>query len=288
MMPNLMPMQPDWRLRPGHVLVLRTCKADMTSFGGFVWPKQGYVEAPDWLPSLGCGNGLHGLLWGEGRLKYLTDHLSRGADIIWMIVDVHKSMLIFLDDKVKFKNGNVIYAGNKQQALNILYKNAPEHIQRNMILVDDSYTAKAGNSAFAVTEDYGTSTAGNYSVAISKESGKAVTEDYGFSKTGRRGKSYSKLEGISASESFGTSVSGNFGVSISKYAGSSIVGEDGVAIVNSEGLAGSMGAPATLIFRNHSKHVVLSVQNVGPIIPGWLYNSDGVPVKDIDRDYYDY
>lgn len=45
--------------------VLRTCSADMTSHGDFRWPKRGRVEAPDWKPTAECGNGLHGLLWGE-------------------------------------------------------------------------------------------------------------------------------------------------------------------------------------------------------------------------------
>ena len=48
------------------VLVLRTCAADMTSYGGFKWPKSGPVKCDDWKPRAECGNGLHGLLWGVG------------------------------------------------------------------------------------------------------------------------------------------------------------------------------------------------------------------------------
>ena len=29
-------------------MVLRICKADMTSYHGFIWPEKGHVEAPDW------------------------------------------------------------------------------------------------------------------------------------------------------------------------------------------------------------------------------------------------
>ena len=42
------------------VLVLRTCSADMTSSGGFKWPKRGPVSAPDWVDNFECENGLHG------------------------------------------------------------------------------------------------------------------------------------------------------------------------------------------------------------------------------------
>ena len=54
------------KLKKNEVLILRTCNADMTSYGEFVWPELGYVEAPDWEPTETCGNGLHGFLWGEG------------------------------------------------------------------------------------------------------------------------------------------------------------------------------------------------------------------------------
>ena len=49
--------------RPGHVLILRTCNADLTSYGGFQWPASGPVECPDLLvrvaddgdPCAACG-----------------------------------------------------------------------------------------------------------------------------------------------------------------------------------------------------------------------------------------
>ena len=47
--------------------ILRTCAADMTSHDGFEWPREGFVSAPDWKATDACGNGLHGLPWGEGN-----------------------------------------------------------------------------------------------------------------------------------------------------------------------------------------------------------------------------
>jgi len=43
----------DYVLPPGRALVLRTCKADMSSNSeyadGFKWPKSGPVKCDDWL-----------------------------------------------------------------------------------------------------------------------------------------------------------------------------------------------------------------------------------------------
>jgi hypothetical protein len=55
---------------PETVLILRTCKPDMTSYKGFRWPESGPVDCPDWDPKPKCGNGLHGFLWGEGNYHY--------------------------------------------------------------------------------------------------------------------------------------------------------------------------------------------------------------------------
>lgn len=56
------------KAKPETVLVLRTCAADLTSYGGFQWPESGPVESPDWNPIAECGNGLHGWL-GAGDLS---------------------------------------------------------------------------------------------------------------------------------------------------------------------------------------------------------------------------
>lgn len=68
------------------ILVLQTCNADMTGYDGFVWPASGYVEAPDWDPDpeINCGNGLHGLTWGDGDWTML----SRADDAKWLVVEV--------------------------------------------------------------------------------------------------------------------------------------------------------------------------------------------------------
>lgn len=89
---------------PDTVLVLRTCLSDMTSHGGFRWPASGPVEAPDWSPVASCGNGLHGWLWGAGNWGLKT----KGENIKWLVVEVEKSLIVDLRDKVKFPRGIVV------------------------------------------------------------------------------------------------------------------------------------------------------------------------------------
>jgi hypothetical protein len=85
------------------VLVLRTCDKDLKSHGGFQWPASGYVEAPDFKPTEHCGNGLHGLLDGEGDWDLMNWEFDAKA----MIVETDRSQIINLSGKVKFQSGIV-------------------------------------------------------------------------------------------------------------------------------------------------------------------------------------
>jgi len=64
-------------------IALRPFVADVET-GGFVWPRSGPVECPDWDPTPKCGHGLHGVLWGEGA----GNLLSWAEDAQWIVVDV--------------------------------------------------------------------------------------------------------------------------------------------------------------------------------------------------------
>ena len=104
------------------VLVLRTCAADMSAHGGFIWPKSGPISAPDWKPTQECGNGLHGLLWGEGN----GEMLSWASDAAWLVVEVEKATIIDLDGKVKFPSCVVVHCGNRKSATEYLAAHGAE------------------------------------------------------------------------------------------------------------------------------------------------------------------
>ena len=96
-------------------LVLRTCAADQTSYGGFIWPTEigTIVTCQDWNEEAKCGNGLHGLLDGFGDYSLLLEHF----DAIWQIVEVDRDKCIELDGKVKFQSCKLVYSGTMAVAL---------------------------------------------------------------------------------------------------------------------------------------------------------------------------
>ena len=107
------------RATPEKVLVLRTCNEDLTSHGGFRWPKSGKAKAPDWSPVATCGHGLHGLLWGEGAGSLL----NWGGRAKWLVVEVLKSKIVDLNGKVKFPDGKVVFCGERLGATKYLLEN---------------------------------------------------------------------------------------------------------------------------------------------------------------------
>src|SRR5208283_2200365 len=151
-------------------LVLRTCKADLTSCNGFQWPESGHVSAPDWDPKPECGHGLHGLLHGCGDYSCLSDQ----ANAKWLVVKVPKNTCVDIDDKVKFPEGEVIFAGSKDDAIKMIadaYPCEPIPYAKRMV----------GGNGVAVSGDYGTSTSGNGGTSTSVYRGTSISGNYGTS-----------------------------------------------------------------------------------------------------------
>jgi len=153
------------KLKKSEVLVLRTCKDDMTSYNGFKWPREGYVEAPDWQDDYKCGHGLHGLLWGEGDISYLN-LLAKN----WLIVkvDTTKGFCHGKDDminKCKFRCGYVVYCGDRYGAIKLIQKYAPANSIINFAVqtAGDCSTQTAGNESTQTAGDWSTQTAGDCS-----------------------------------------------------------------------------------------------------------------------------
>ena len=175
------------------VYVLRTCNADLTSYNGFRWPASGRVTAPDWKPTIDCGNGLHGLLWGEGH----GGHLSPDADARWLVVGVAEDSLIDLDGKVKFPEGEVVFCGDREGAIaDIIQRGAdPSKVCYNRVYVGDGKTATAGNWGTATAGVSGTATAGYGGTATAGKGGTAIAGDYGAATAGYRGTATAGMDG---------------------------------------------------------------------------------------------
>jgi len=168
------------------VLILRTCDSDLRSWGGFQWPEHGYIEAPDWDPEPCCGKGLHGLLWGEGR----GGLLDWGKKAKWLVVEALASDVVDLDGKVKFKAGEVIYAGSFKGALAVL-DSRPEARKAAVVgaqrLTGTHGTAITGYRGLAVAENYGVAVAGNCGTATAVYRGTATAGDCGTATAGHCG-----------------------------------------------------------------------------------------------------
>ena len=126
-------------------LILRTVDKDRKSYGGFVWPELGYVEATDWQPTESCGNGLHGFLWGEGDGS-LADWSESAKWIVAEIIGEH----IDLGGKVKFRAATVLFCGERIAATDFLAKSGAA--EKAII----GGTATAGYGGTATAGDGGT------------------------------------------------------------------------------------------------------------------------------------
>jgi hypothetical protein len=109
-----------------RALMLRTCKivdghliSPSPGAGGFEWPRSGLVECPDWEPSASCGNGLHGLLWGEGDPGVWE---MNGA---WLVCMVDARDIVNVGQKIKAPRAWVVFVGDRETAWAHLRANDP-------------------------------------------------------------------------------------------------------------------------------------------------------------------
>lgn len=146
--------------------ILRTCAADMISRDGLQWPREGHVEAPDWEPTEECGNGLYGLLWGEGDGSLL----DWSDDAVWVVAGIDE--WVDLGDKVKFPSADVVFAGGRKEATDLIVSlGAKGAVVGASVIAGDSGTATAGYRGTATAGDNGTATAGESGTATAGSGG---------------------------------------------------------------------------------------------------------------------
>ena len=155
------------------VLLLRTCEADGGSYGGFKWPLTvgAEVSCPDWNPVAECGNGLHGLINGQGDWSLVP--ITPGRKII-VFEAVGTVVKLSNGTKAKCAKAIVRWAGESKdwaQALGFIW--ATNNAKPEASATGDSGHASAtGYSGHAsATGDYGYASATGYSgigVALGK------------------------------------------------------------------------------------------------------------------------
>ncbi len=208
------------------VLVLRTCSANMTSSGGFRWPKRGPVSAPDWVDNYECGNGLHGWLWGEGdgTLGHVDTPKAK-----WLVVRVIASEVRHgaghLIGKCKFPRGYVVHCGDRKSATEYIVK----HGANGKAVIGSTVTA--GHYGTATAGDYGTATAGDYGTATAGYKGTATTGDSGTATAGHGGTATAGDYGTATAGDYGTATAGDYGTATAGRGGTATAGHGGTICI---------------------------------------------------------
>ena len=156
-------------------LVLRVCRPDGTSHGGFQWPLTvgAEVVAPDWEANDECGNGLHGWLYGQGH--YGCASYWEKSDAKWLVLEVESERIQMLEGKCKFERCIVRFVGDRAEAAAHLIEHEPKSADVAVIgaslqvgakqsgLVGALGTLTGGYRSTLTGGDYSTLTGGDYS-----------------------------------------------------------------------------------------------------------------------------
>ena len=133
------------------VTVIRTCDGNYRAHSGFLWPAEGYVEAPDFSSEKECGKGLHGLLDGEGDWDLLD--FSFGAKAL--VVETDRGQLIDLEGKVKFRSGIVRKSGDLIDLLCEFFADGVKiRKMTDEIIKSASFSTAAKNSPDTLAQDW--------------------------------------------------------------------------------------------------------------------------------------
>ena len=195
-------------------IVLRVCRSDMSSYGGFIWPTKGRVVAPDWEATQECGHGLHGWFEAQGDAGY-SNYLNE-PDAKYLVLEVETDSIIHLDGKCKFPEADVIFVGSRDEAIAYIEETYP--YLRTMPLLFSNRTV--GDNNVVATGDFGTATAGRYGTATVGDCGTATVGKYGTTTAG----------------ACGTATVGDCGTARAGDRGTATAGECGTATAGSSGI----------------------------------------------------
>ena len=183
--------------------ILKTVNANMQAHGGFVWPTQGPVEAPDWNAEPVCGGGLHGLPNGEGDGS-LLNWSDEAKWVVWEAKD--EEVVIFEGrDKCKAPRGNVLFVGNRKEATDYLQTVCPGRA------IVGAYVVADYQGGHTTAGDRGHATAGNGGHATAGYEGHATAGDEGHATAGDRGHATAGYKGHATAGNGGHATAGNGG-----------------------------------------------------------------------------
>lgn len=97
--------------------------------GGNIYPTEGFISARKFTDDINIEYGLYGIPWGKTK-QLLYEKINKGY---WAVIktEINRDLVKtdFLLNRVKFKQGMILYFGNIYNAGNFLYneKDNPEH-----------------------------------------------------------------------------------------------------------------------------------------------------------------
>jgi hypothetical protein len=210
----------QWTNDEGRVLIVKCVNADMTSYGGFVWPKAGPVTPKTWKRDNECNSGgLFGWAWGMGG-----DGKDPDACGAWLVFSAKPENVIDLGGKVKVVPGedgdcaSVVYCGTQAGAMAFTMQGRLSFIAKNS---RGSASATGYSGSASATGDSGSASATGYRGSASA--------------TGYRGSA---------------SATGDLGVAVSLFDGSAIeIGKNASGIIHSSDFLWTVHVGAVLIVR---------------------------------------
>jgi len=187
-------------------LVLRTCAADQSSYGGFIWPTEigTIVTCQDWSEEVKCGNGLHGLLDGFGDYSLLSEDF----DAIWQIVEVDRDKCIELDGKVKFQSCKLVYSGTMAVALTKMSDYQIDLLIKSNSIMSSQLAASGNYSKLAASGDSSKLAASGYNSKLAASGGSSQLAASGYYSQLAASGDYSKLAASGGSSQL--AASGNY------------------------------------------------------------------------------
>lgn len=210
------------------VLILKVVRPEGNSDfdKGFFYPSTGFVSDPNWDPSPQNGCGLHGLLWGEGSsIGHFPGHR-------WLVIEADEENVVPYLNHVKFKEGNIIFYGDKKDAYRLIKEKRPPN--KSYVMGDDllifEENGSTGQYSTAAGQEYVEINGGLGSRIITGFKSVSNVGDHGVAVSGGYGTAFSKYHGVSLVSSDGLASSGDFGQSFcTDIGGSAETGKFGVA-----------------------------------------------------------
>ena len=205
-----------------HYLIKGVNK-NLQGYNGFQYPWRGYVEAPDWTEKKECQGGLFGI--DETHYNF---HIKND---VYIIIEHDKNNYIELENKIKIKQGTVVYLSKKIS-----------YIQR---WLERHNTKYIGSYATITGGDYSEITGGNRSKITGGDESKITGGD----ESKIAGGNYAEIAGGYRSEitgGYGSEITGGHGSEITGGHGSEITGGSYATITCGDGSKIICGDYATI------------------------------------------